>query len=100
MKYNMSKLKSGMMPNETLAQIADEIGMDNLIKLTRIIGGRTFYFPKEDTLLSQFRKDQLQKEFTGYNAHELAKKYDVTERWVKEICRPGNISRNTSKNSS
>jgi Mor family transcriptional regulator len=91
MKYNMSKLKSGMMPNETLAQIADEIGMDNLIKLTHIIGGQNFYFPKKDTLLVQLRNEQIKKEYTGYNAAELAKKYDVTDRWVKEICRPGSV---------
>mgnify|MGYP000141030663 CR=1 FL=1 len=35
------------------------------------------------------RDARIKKEFTGYNHQELARKYGVTERWVRRICGPG-----------
>ena len=53
--------------------IAEAIGTDNFYTLTEIAGGDA----------------RIKKEFTGYNHQELARKYGVTERWVRRICGPG-----------
>lgn len=69
--------------------IAEAIGTDNFYKLAEIVGGTTIYIPKPESLTRPVRDARIKKEFTGYNHQELARKYGVTERWVRRICAPG-----------
>lgn len=69
--------------------IAEAIGTDNFYKLAEIVGGTTIYIPKPESLTRPVRDARIKKEFTGYNHQELARKYGVTERWVRRICGPG-----------
>ena len=69
--------------------IAEAIGTDNFYKLAEIVGGTTMYIPKPESLTRPVRDARIKKEFTGYNHQELARKYGVTERWVRRICGPG-----------
>ena len=68
--------------------IAEAIGTDNFYKLAEIVGGTTIYIPKPESLTRPVRDARIKKEFTGYNHQELARKYGVTERWVRRICGP------------
>lgn len=65
--------------------IAEEIGPDNLLKLSRIVGGSLFYVPIEDRLLRSLRNKKIIEEYNGYNSKELAKKYGITPRMVRYI---------------
>lgn len=69
--------------------IAEAIGTDNFYKLAEIVGGTTIYIPKPESLTRPVRDARIKKEFTGCNHQELARKYGVTERWVRRICGPG-----------
>lgn len=69
--------------------IAEEIGVLNLYKLSELVGGSTFYMPKPESLVRPVRDARIKAEFNGYNHLELAKKYDVTERWVRKLCGEG-----------
>lgn len=77
-----------MLP-ETYQQIAEAIGTENFYKLAEVIGGATVYIPKPESLVRPIRDGRIKEEFNGYNHPLLAKKYGVTERWVRQLCGDG-----------
>lgn len=86
----MEKLLEGLTVEqlpEQYQRLAEILGIEKLFRLVEEIGGRETYFPKKDKLLQLIRDEQILKEFNGYNHLELAKKYDLTVRWVRELCR-------------
>lgn len=85
------ELKPEMIDNTLCREIADSIGVENLLKLSVIVGGTTSYIPKERDILRPVRDAHIKAEFNGYNHIELAKRYDVTERWVRALCGQGEI---------
>ncbi|OPY15629.1 MAG: Mor transcription activator family protein [Syntrophus sp. PtaB.Bin001] len=72
---------------ESYQVIAGIIGIENTLKLSRHIGGMDFYFRKIDSLLLQKRDEKIRTEFNGFNHRELARKYGLTETWIREILR-------------
>lgn len=78
-----------MLSAELYKQIAEAIGTDNFYKLAEVVGGTTIYIPKPDSLTRPVRDARIKEEFNGYNHLELARKYGVTERWVRQLCGPG-----------
>jgi len=83
----ISNLTLDMIP-EPHKELAEIIGIENFIKLAKVLGGKTVYIPKADSFLRPARDINIKKEYNGYNQAELAKKYGLTERWVMEICGP------------
>ncbi|RIJ91097.1 MAG: hypothetical protein DB853_09125 [Candidatus Brocadia sp.] len=59
----------------TYQQIAMVIGIENVVKLGRELGGEQFYLPKLDVCLARVKKRKIIEEFKGGN-------YGV---WVREI---------------
>ena len=57
------KLTITMIPEGIYREIAEEIGLDNFVRLTRIIGGSTCYFPKTESLLKPVRDEAGQISF-------------------------------------
>lgn len=80
-----NELAPSMMPDGLCKVIAQEIGTENLLKLSILIGGSTFYLPKRESILRPIRDIKIREEYSGYNTEELARKYNVSERWVCEI---------------
>ncbi|MDR2024040.1 MAG: hypothetical protein LBQ71_12555 [Hungatella sp.] len=87
----ISDLTPEMLPEGLFREMAEQIGVDNLIKLSKLVGGTTFYMPKTESILKPARDAKIRAEFNGYNHVQLAKKYDVTERWVRAICGDGHM---------
>lgn len=84
------ELTIDMLPEEgRCREIAEKIGIENLLTLADLLGGVTFYLPKTDTLMRPVRDRHIKEEFTGYNHVELARKYNISERWVRELCGDG-----------
>ena len=80
-------LTSSMLPDGICKSIAEEIGADNLLKLAVLVGGTTFYMPQAESILRPLRDQKIREEYNGYNDVELARKYGVTPRHVREIAR-------------
>ena len=76
-----------MLPDGICKSIAEEIGADNLLKLAVLVGGSTFYMPQAEGILRPLRDQKIKEEYNGYNDAELARKYGVTPRHVREIAR-------------
>lgn len=70
-------------------EIAETIGTENFVKLAELVGGATIYIPKPESLVRPVRDARIKEEFNGYNTIELARKYGVTERWVRQLCGEG-----------
>ena len=79
------ELKPEELP-EPYNALAVEIGIENVYKIAKMYGGGYTYFPKLDTLMIPKRNSSIRKEFNGYNAKELARKYNLSVRWVEKIC--------------
>lgn len=80
-----------MIPDGMYRKIAEAIGVEHLIALAEIVGGTTFYMPKTESFLRPLRDAAIKEEFNGFNHAELALKYNVTDRWVRQICGEGFI---------
>lgn len=81
----IDELVPAMLSDELFREIATEIGMDNFLKLLRLVGGGDFYVPHLKSILRPLRDKKIQEEFNGGNTKELAQKYGVTQRWVRQI---------------
>jgi len=89
------------MPNDWLSEIAAKVtlkdlpenyrevariaGVEIALKLSRHLGGSAYYYPQIDSLLRDKRDEQIRAEFNGFNHRDLARKYELTESWIREI---------------
>jgi Mor family transcriptional regulator len=71
---------------ETYSQLVSEIGIDNTLKIAKLFSGQYVYFLKVETIERPLRNRQIRDEFNGYNYEELAKKYNLTEIMIRNIC--------------
>ncbi len=85
----MQEMTIEMLEVEQWRQMAETIGLNNFYKLAKMSGGATVYIPKPESIIRPVRDAHIKTEFNGFNHSELAKKYNVTERWVRELCGPG-----------
>lgn len=69
-------------PYKTIAEVC---GMDAVVKLAEHFGGSQPYFQKLDTIIDSMKERNILQEFNGYNYDELARKYNCSTRWVREI---------------
>lgn len=76
-----------MLPDGICKAIAEEIGAENLLKLSVLVGGSSFYMPKAESILRPLRDQKIKEAYNGYNSPELAEKYGVTQRHIQQIVR-------------
>ena len=75
-----------MLP-EQYQPLAEILGVQPLLKLAEQYGGASLYIPKVEALVKALRDKRIQKEYNGYNAKELAQKYELSVTWVLNICK-------------
>lgn len=63
-------------------EIAELIGLDNYIKLSRRFGGDSPYILMYEELLRPGRDDMIREDFDGFNTRELARKYGLSVRSI------------------
>lgn len=80
-----SELTPSMLTDGLLRSIAEKIGTDNLLELSLLVGGQTFYMPQKESILRPLRDMKIREEYNGYNTADLARKYDVSHRRVQQI---------------
>ena len=66
--------------------IAEVIGIDSYLNLTKIFGGDNIYIQKYSEVIKIQRNAEIREKFNGYNSDELAKEYDLSERYVRHLC--------------
>jgi Mor family transcriptional regulator len=65
--------------------VAELFGVDGALRLAKESGGMRIYVPKFEKLIRARRDERIRAEFNGANHRELARKYELTETWVREI---------------
>lgn len=70
---------------ESYRDVAMVIGVENAIRLSDTLGGLAYYFQQLDKVLMRKRDDLIRSEFTGANHKPLARKYGLSEAWIREI---------------
>ena len=58
--------------------IVEIVGVENYIRLSDYAKGDELYFPKVESILAPARNRRIRKEYNGYNAKELAARYNLT----------------------
>ena len=65
--------------------LAELIGIEAYKKLVRIYGGSSIYIWKADTIMKNYRNNEICSKFNGFNYRELAKEYNLSEKMIREI---------------
>ena len=79
------EIKAVDFDDDTMALLIKLVGLSAAKNLVEVFGGDVFYFPKVESVIRSARNRRIYKEFTGYNHKELATKYNLTTRYVREI---------------
>ena len=67
-------------------KLAELIGMEGFIRVVEVYGGSSnLYIPKAEQLVRPLRDDCIRREFNGSNMSQLARKWGLTERYIREI---------------
>ena len=67
-------------------EIAELIGIDNYIKLSLHFGGDNIYVQKYSEVIKVQRNNDIRQKFKGYNSDQLAREYNLSERYIRMIC--------------
>lgn len=88
----MTELTKRLLPYITIDDIPDdykelakEIGIENTIKVSILLGGYNTYIPKEEYFIRKTRDKMIIREFDGYNRKALAAKYSLSEKRIRDI---------------
>jgi len=81
--YLGKRQKSGQQ-TENWIELVNIIGIDNANKIRKRFSD-WMYFKKADELLRERRDEMMFMDFDGGNYGALATKYQLTERWVRDI---------------
>lgn len=73
--------------NEQHQELAEIIGIDNLLELASHFGGTQIYIPQMDKLLKNVKYKAIIEEFDGFNIRQLSKKYNVSESTIYRLVR-------------
>lgn len=72
---------------ESQRKIAELIGMENYIKLSKRFGGDgSLYIQKYSEITKTARNREIRRRYNGHNIPQLANMYDLSERHVRIIC--------------
>ena len=66
-------------------ELAELLGMSMYVELPRRFGGDTIYIQKYSELQKGPRNAEIRRKFDGYNFSELAREYDLSERYVRAL---------------
>lgn len=65
---------------------APDVALECVLDIGEHMGGMQVYLPRGDRLRQQIRDMKIWNEFNGGNTKILARRYDVTEKTIYEIC--------------
>lgn len=69
-------------------KMAELIGVPKTLKLAKHFGGTYEYMPKFDKAIGPARDRIICREFDGANFKDLARKYNLTETYIRSLTRP------------
>lgn len=70
---------------EPYRKLSGMIGMEPTLTLAELYQGTAVYFTKLDGVLQMVRNRRIKQEFDGGNHKDLARRYNLTETWIRQI---------------
>lgn len=76
---------------EVYQHVVEVVGIRKYIELCKEMGGTNLYLPKLDSVIRPLRDKMIRNEFDGNNYKELAVRFNLSERWVRDIIDPKQV---------
>ncbi len=70
-------------------QLAETVGIEAYRKIVSLYAGSVLYVPTVDRLTKKVRDCLIRDDYNGYNHRALARKYGVSEQWIRTIIGEG-----------
>lgn len=70
---------------ERYREIVELTGIRMFILLSNYARGDELYFPKVENVVAPARNRRIKKEYNGYNAKELADRYNLTVKQIQNV---------------
>ncbi|WP_051273241.1 Mor transcription activator family protein [Desulfotruncus alcoholivorax] len=81
----MSEVRADDLP-EPYRELTDLIGLEAVMKIADRYQGTAMYLPKLDIIMRRIRDEKIKNDFKEIgNFKELARKYGLTEVWIRQI---------------
>lgn len=84
----LSEIAAEMTPemfHEGFQPVAEVCGVEAALRLAQQMGGGRIYVPKFESLIRERRDARIRAEFTGFNHRELARRYRLSESWIRQV---------------
>jgi len=65
--------------------IADSLGLEVFLRMTRLYGGQSLYVPKAESLEREARDRSIRSQFDGRNYRTLGTRFRLSERQIRKI---------------
>jgi Mor family transcriptional regulator len=65
--------------------LLDLDGFGAVCAISELLGGQTVYIPSKYTIFRKCIEAAVIREFNGTNTQRLARKYDVSERYIRRL---------------
>jgi hypothetical protein len=72
---------------EIYRELEAVVGLEAALSLARYLGGTQQYFPRFERIELVWRNRRIRAEFNGRNLRELARRYKISCRHVREVLR-------------
>ena len=80
----MNEISADILP-EPYRRMFSILGVEVTLKIAAEFQGMNVYFPKLDGTLKTIRDRRIRDEFNGHNVRELARRFGLTETWIRQI---------------
>ena len=81
----MKQVRREDLGSEMLRELEETIGLEATLQLVATYSGMVIYIPKMETVGRGLRDREICREYNGENARTLAKRYGVSESWVRRV---------------
>lgn len=70
--------------NAVYQELASTIGIESMIEIYSLYKGQQISFPIR-MFSKEYTSQKILSEYNGSNVKEIAKKYNYSERWIREV---------------
>ena len=74
--------------NDVYKDLYDCVGAENMIKIYARLKGSQITFPQR-LFSSEYVKRQVLKKYNGDNIKQLAREYEYSEKWIRQMIKEG-----------
>jgi len=72
---------------EVFRPVAGKVGLAKFMELSEYLGGISLYIPFPEKMVTKVRNRMILEEYPHLSFAEIARKYKLTETWVRDIIR-------------